>query len=302
MADSARPGGGREIAFFGRSEDPAPVRELLAAAADAVRGGARAWFEDSLAASCTERELADAGVSAAPMAEIRSADAAFVLGGDGTFLRTARHCVPLNIPLAGINLGYLGFLTDIPRERMRRDVAAVWAGQGRLEKRFILAAHVERGGRPLRSLGKEDCAINDIVVSRGEAGLLLGLRVHINDVFVYELRADGLIVATPSGSTAYALAAGGPIISPELRAMLMVPLCPHALTHRPLAVSAVHAELQLEIIKARSARLHLDGQADMALLPGDVVRVRRHSRPLRIFHPPSYDYYNTLRQKLSWGS
>ena len=225
---------------------------------------------------------------------------AFVLGGDGTFLHAARHCAPLNIPLTGINLGFLGFLTDVSSNNMQASIMEICRGDFRQEKRFILSAQVERNGNALLSQN-ESLAINDIVVSRGETGLLLSVRVYINKVFVYDLRADGLIVSTPSGSTAYALAAGGPIIAPELRVILLVPLCAHALTHRPLAVNSVNADITLEIIKSRNARLHLDGRDDMSLKTGDLVHVKRHAKMLKIRHPLSYDYYKTLRQKLSWG-
>ncbi|MGU9951316.1 MAG: NAD(+)/NADH kinase [Gammaproteobacteria bacterium WSBS_2016_MAG_OTU1] len=183
---------------------------------------------------------------------------------------------------------------------MQASIMEICRGDFRQEKRFILSAQVERNGNALPSQN-ESLAINDIVVSRGETGLLLSVRVYINKVFVYDLRADGLIVSTPSGSTAYALAAGGPIIAPELRVILLVPLCAHALTHRPLAVNSVNADITLEIIKSRRARLHLDGRDDMLLETGDLVHVQRHAKMLKIRHPLSYDYYKTLRQKLSWG-
>ncbi|MBE8158302.1 MAG: NAD kinase [Betaproteobacteria bacterium] len=293
--------GFNRIAFFGRSKSPEPARELLAAAGELAAGGAEVFFAEELAKHCGRGELAASGAEVVPAEKIRRADLAFALGGDGTFLRTARHCALMEIPLAGINLGTLGFLTDISRENMRGEIMEICRGRRRMEKRFMLAAQVERGGAVLPETG-DACAINDIVVSRGESGLLLGVRVCINQNFVYDLRADGLILATPSGSTAYALAAGGPIVAPDLRAVLLAPLCAHALTHRPLAVNSVRAEITLEIAKARGARLHVDGKIGAPLAAGDIVRVRRHKKSLTICHPLSYDYYNTLRQKLSWGS
>lgn len=290
----------KRIAFFGRSKEQKPAHELLAVAGRLAASGVEVWFEANLAQHCSSREITAAGVTVLPMEEIRQADVGFVLGGDGTFLGTARHCAPLGIPLAGINLGYLGFLTDVSREDMEGAINEICCGKYQLEKRFTLSARVERKGRDVAE-SSAALAINDIVVSRGEAGLLLGMRVFINQTFVYNLRADGLIVATPSGSTAYALAAGGPIVTPNLRAMLLVPLCAHALTHRPLAISSVRTEVAIEITKSRHTRLHLDGQFDLPLATGDVVRVTRHAKPLKICHPLSYDYYKTLRQKLSWG-
>ncbi|MGI9307077.1 MAG: NAD(+)/NADH kinase [Gammaproteobacteria bacterium] len=291
----------KQVAFFGRSKEPEPARELLAAAGELAAGGAEVFFADELAEHCGRKALANSGAAVLPEKEICHANLAFALGGDGTFLRTARHCAPLGIPLAGINLGTLGFLTDVSRGGMRGEIMEICRGQRRMEKRFMLSAQVERDGKVLPEPG-EACALNDMVVSRGEAGLLVEIRVCINQVFVYNLRADGLILATPSGSTAYALAAGGPIITPDLRAVLLAPLCAHALTHRPLAVNSVRAEITLEITKSRRARLHADGQIGVSLASGDVVRVRRHKKSLTICHPLSYDYYNTLRKKLSWGS
>ena len=294
---------GMRVAFFGHSKDPAPARELLSVAGKLAAQGAAVEFENELATHCTSSDVAAAKVSVRPLSEMCRADYAFVLGGDGTFLRTARHCVNHDLPLTGINLGFLGFLTDVSCDNMQSDVLAICRGEYQMQKRFVLSAQVERGGKTNRAKTESTaCAINDIVVSRGESGLLLQVRVHINGRFVYDLRADGLIISTPSGSTAYALSAGGPIVAPDLRAVLLVPLCPHALTYRPLAFNAVRADITLEIIKAQQAQLHLDGYGNMPLSSGDVVRVRRHPRQLRIYHPKSYDYFKTLRQKLSWGS
>ena len=291
----------KTVAFFGRSKDPAPARELLEVAGELSSKGDSILFSKELASHCEPSTLTSSGVSVVETKEVRRADFAFVLGGDGTFLQTAHHCIQQGIPLTGINLGYLGFLTDVPREDMRRHIMEICSGEHQLEKRFVLTASVERNGKVI-PMPDDSPAINDIVVSRGEAGLLLGVKVLINKTYVYDLRADGLILATPSGSTAYALASGGPIVAPDLRAILLVPLCAHALTHRPLAVNLSRNEIELHITKSRSARLHLDGKSDMSLNTGDIVRVRRYSKPLRICHPMSYDYYNTLRQKLSWGS
>ena len=287
------------VAFFGRSKAPEPARELLAAAAALAADGKEVFFAEQLAAHCGKSDIAAAKVNVRPSADIRRADTAFVLGGDGTFLRAGRHCAPLNIPLTGINLGYLGFLTDVAREDMRDEIMAICRGECMQERRFMLSARAEREGKELQM--EDSVALNDIVVSRGEGGFLLAVRVRINGALAFDLRADGLIVATPSGSTAYALSAGGPIIAPDLRCVLLAPLCAHALSHRPLAVNAARADIELEILKSRKARLYLDGQNSAPLSDGDIVRVRRHPKPLIIRHPLSYDYYKTLRQKLSWG-
>ncbi|MDM5147789.1 NAD(+)/NADH kinase [Candidatus Persebacteraceae bacterium Df01] len=290
----------RRIACLGRSKQALPARELLSVVTKLSAQGIEVLFESRLAAHCDADAIKNSGVTVLSMSEVRQAEIAVVLGGDGTFLRAARHCAPLGIPLAGVNLGHLGFLTDIAYEDMRHALLDIIGGAHQLEKRFILAAQVERNGKVLEESGT--IAINDIVFSRGEAGVLLGLRVSINGALAYDLRADGLIVSTPSGSTAYALAAGGPIVAPNLKAVLLVPLCPHALTYRPLALNAAGMDVTVEITKSKTAQLHLDGDLRVPLDKGDIVRVRRYAKPLRLYHPQSYDYFATLRQKLHWGN
>ena len=231
--------------------------------------------------------------SAAPPDEF---DLIVVLGGDGTFLGAARRYAPRQVELVGINLGYLGFLTDIAAQEMREVLQQILAGQCYSESRFMLS--VGRNGEPLPD--DSAVAINDVVISRGVAGTLVSLRVNINGVFAYDLRADGLILSTPSGSTAYALSAGGPIVAPDLDAILLVPLCPHALTHRPLMVRADYP-IQLQVMEAQSATIHVDGQGDYPLLAGDTIEVSRHPLPLKICHPTTYDYYQTLRKKFNWS-
>ena len=290
------------VAFLGRSKQKAPVRELLATAKTLTDCGIKAYFQDELARHCSAEDIRAAQVSESSLKDIDKVDLAFVLGGDGTFLRMAHHCIIRRIPLTGINLGFLGFLTDIASDDMQDAIMAICKGQYRLEKRFVLSVQVERDGRLLSMPNDVSCAVNDIVISRGEAGVLLGTRVHINKQYVYDLRADGLIIATPSGSTAYALSAGGPIVAPNLQAMVLVPLCPHALTHRPLTINSIKTTIELEITRSLSARLHVDGRTNIDLKSGDIIRVSRHPKRLNICHPMSYDYYKTLRQKLSWGS
>ena len=286
----------RRVVFCGRSKRGDKVEDLLAAAALLRAGGIEVILEEKIAGQCAAKCEHDFAVSR--LSDIKDMDMAFVLGGDGTFLRAASYFAPLGVPLAGINLGYLGYLTDVSSDEMQEVLPKIAAGEYSLEERFMLSLAIRSNG----GLEKADYspAINDVVISRGEGGLLLGLRVSINGAFAYELRADGLIISTPSGSTAYALAAGGPIISHDLNAVLLVPLCAHALTHRPLVVNADYT-VSVEIIKSRAAVLHIDGQEGMELSTGDTIVVSRHVRPLRLCHPTSYDYYDTLRRKLHWG-
>ena len=286
----------RRVIFCGRSKHGDKVEDLLAAASLLRANGIEVFLEEKIAGQFAA--VREHGFTVCRLPDMKDMDMAFVLGGDGTFLRAARYFAPLGVPLVGINLGYLGYLTDVGSEEMQEILPRIVAGEYSLEERFMLSLAI----RPNSGSEKTDYspAINDVVISRGEGGLLLSLRVFINGVFAYELRADGLIISTPSGSTAYALAAGGPIVSHDLNAVLLVPLCAHALTHRPLVVNADYA-VSVEIIKSHAAVLHIDGQEGVELSAGDTIVVSRHVCPLRLCHPLSYDYYDTLRRKLNWG-
>jgi NAD+ kinase len=223
-------------------------------------------------------------------------DAVVVLGGDGTMLSIARELARHGAPLIGINQGRLGFLTDITVGDMYDAVAEILSGQYVAEERILLNGQVRRGGDPVF----EATAFNDVVVGKGGSGRLIDLEIAINSEFVYSQRADGLVVTTPTGTTAYALSAGGPIVHPTLEAVAVVPICPHTLSARPIVVSS-HSRIELNLIYADDARVHFDGQIHFDLKSGDHVWITRASRPVTLLHPHSYSYYNTLRQKLHWG-
>ena len=229
--------------------------------------------------------------------EAATADLAAVFGGDGAFIAAARRLAPLGLPLFGINLGTLGFLTDLSPRNMRAGARSIVAGKYREESRMMLGVHVRRGTRTEK---KDGIAVNDLVISRGHGGRLVALSVFISRQFAFALRADGLILSTPTGSTAYNLAAGGPIVEPELDAFSLAPLCPHALAHRPLLVGG-EREIAVRVDAAPEAYLHIDGQEDIALRRGDLIVARRHPKRLLVRHPPGHDYFETLRRKLRWG-
>ncbi len=200
-----------------------------------------------------------AGYSVAAQEDLEHAvDLAIVLGGDGTMLSIARRLAPFGVPLIGINQGRLGFLTDIPLTRMESTLDAMLAGRYLEERRTLLAAAV------VRTSGARDdaLALNEVVVNRGSLGSMIECAVEIDGRFVYSMRADGIIVATPTGSTAYALSAGGPILDPQLASFLLVPVAPHALTHRPIAISDA-ARISITVLSARDAGFHCDGQATL---------------------------------------
>ena len=229
--------------------------------------------------------------------DIPSAQMAAVFGGDGAFIAAARRLAPLGLPLFGINLGTLGFLTDLSPRNMRAGARQIILGKFREESRTMLAVSVRRGRRVI---AKDEIAVNDLVLSRGVGGRLVSLSVFISRQFAFALRADGLILSTPTGSTAYNLAAGGPIVEPELEAFSLAPLCPHALAHRPLLVGG-EREVAMRVEAAQEAFLHIDGQMDISLRPGDLIVARRHPKRLLVRHPPGHDYFETLRRKLRWG-
>ncbi|MFO7541664.1 MAG: NAD kinase [Thiobacillus sp.] len=223
-------------------------------------------------------------------------DAVVVLGGDGTMLSIARELAPHGVPLLGINQGRLGFLTDITIEDMYGAVSEILSGQYVAEERILLNGEIRRGDTRVF----EATAFNDVVVGKGGTGRLIDMEIAINSEFVYSQRADGLVVASPTGSTAYALSAGGPIVHPTLEAVTLVPICPHTLSARPIVVSS-HSRIEIHLTHADDARAHFDGQHHFDLLSGDHVWISRTSRPVTLLHPHSYSYYDTLRQKLHWG-
>lgn len=226
----------------------------------------------------------------------RQCDLILVLGGDGTFLAAARQAAPYRVPLIGINQGHLGFLTQVTRENMFPELASMLTGKYLADECLVLEAIVSRDGETIH----QALALNDVVLSRGGTGQMIEFEVFVNGEFVYTQRSDGLIVSTPTGSTAYSLAAGGPILQTTLRAFTLVPICPQSMTNRPIAVADT-CEIDILITKAGDARAHFDGQSYIDIQSGDILRIRRYRHNLRVLHPVDYSYYTTLRQKLHWG-
>ena len=221
-------------------------------------------------------------------------DLAIVLGGDGTMLSAARAIVPNNIPLVGINRGRFGFLTDISADNMLPAVDEILAGKCSIERRMLLSAQVIRNGE----LVFEGCAFNDIIIKSGLR--LIELEVYIDNQFVHKQRSDGLIMSTPTGTTAYALSAGGPILHPKLEAIAIVPICPHTLSNRPIAISSA-SKIEVSLVQAESIHLSLDGQIESTLQQGDKVVIIRAEQTVPLLHMQGYSYYEMLRNKLNWG-
>ena len=224
------------------------------------------------------------------------ADLAVVLGGDGSMLTAARGLAQFRVPLVGVNQGRLGFMTDIAQGAMMQTMTALLEGRFTTEERTLLGAEVLRAGKRVF----QTLALNDIVVNKGAIGRLIEFMVHIDGQFVYDLRSDGLIVATPTGSTAYALSSNGPILQPNVPGIVLVPICPHTLSNRPITVSDA-CVIDITLKRALDARLHFDGQPQFDLEEGDQVLVARAAQTVQFVHPPGYSYYAMLREKLHWS-
>lgn len=242
-------------------------------------------------------DLDEMAKSAAPthsMTEIgANCGLVIVLGGDGTFISVARQVAAHGVPIIGVNQGRLGFLTDLSLASLRETLPRLLAGEYREERRVLLSATSSVAGSP------EYLAVNDVVVNRGGATSLVDLEISLNDRFAYGFRADGVIVATPTGSTAYALSAGGPIMAPFVNAFTIVPIAPHALTNRPIVV-ADDSVIRITVARAREALASIDGHHMIPLDEGDSVVLKRADETVRLWHPLDYDYYHTLREKLGW--
>jgi NAD+ kinase len=222
-------------------------------------------------------------------------DLAVVVGGDGTMLGIARELSRYDLPLIGINQGRLGFITDIPIERFRETLTPIVAGEYEEERRSMLEGEVWRDSERIF----EGLSMNDVVVSRGATASMVELRVDIGDDFVANMRADGLIVATPTGSTAYSLSAGGPILHPGIGGWVLVPIASHTLSNRPIVLPD-SGEVRIGIVAGRDVSANFDMHTLASLLIGDQVRVRRSARTVRFLHPRGWSYYATLRRKLRW--
>ncbi len=247
-----------------------------------------------------ERETAQAtGVSdfeALSPAEIgQRCDLAVVVGGDGTMLGIARELARWNIPLVGINQGRLGFITDVTIGHYKEALATLVAGDYEVENRSMLEGKVWRDGHCIF----EGLSLNDVVVSRGATASMVELSVHVDDDFVANIRADGLIVATPTGSTAYALSAGGPILHPAIGGVVVVPIASHTLSNRPIVLPD-SGEVRVSIVVGKDVSANFDMHNLASLMNGDQVRVRRSAFTVRFLHPRGWSYYATLRRKLRW--
>ncbi|MEE8320693.1 MAG: NAD(+) kinase [Gammaproteobacteria bacterium] len=225
-------------------------------------------------------------------------DLVIAIGGDGTMLMAAHLLSNTDVPLLGINLGRLGFLSDIPADAIQADLDEILQGNYEEDKRFMLRGQIYRDNRMLL----ESYAFNDVIIQKWNSARLVELETYVNATFVHKQRSDGIIVSTPTGSTAYALSGGGPILHPSLDALVLVPICPHTLTNRPIVVEG---NSLIEIIVGTReidiARMTCDGDIKHELAPGDRVSIQKKDRYVRLIHPPKHDHFHILREKLNWG-
>jgi NAD+ kinase len=226
-------------------------------------------------------------------------DLVIAVGGDGNLLNAARHLSLNEVPVLGINRGQLGFLTDVSPDLLELMLNPILNGEYVEGKRALLEGCIKRNGE----IVGQGNALNDVVLFPGDIAQLIEFELRINGKFVYSQRSDGLIISTPTGSTAYSLSAGGPIISPQLNALVLVPKLPHTLTSRPLVIDADSViNLDLAEYNKVSPKLSFDGQHHFDLSLGDEIIIRKQANPLRLIHPQGYDYYHVLRTKLHWGT
>ncbi|MGY0398892.1 MAG: NAD(+) kinase [Ostreibacterium sp.] len=230
---------------------------------------------------------------------VEQSDLVIAVGGDGSFLASGRSILESGKPITGLNMGRLGFLTDISPKEIHSVLHEVLIGKYAHEARIVLSAKVIRDKHVIAT----HIGINDVVIHKRSVARMVELDIYLDNRFLSSYRADGLIVSSPTGSTAYALSAGGPILQGNLEALILVPICPHTLTQRPIVIDA-NTEQRIEVSKHNddNIQISIDGQEEIQLKAGDTIFINRHPKKLHIYHPCDYDHLQRLRQKLGWGS
>jgi NAD+ kinase len=284
----------KTVGLIGKFATPSSAGTLCSVARLLRERGLDVLIDDScdaIADACSQFD----GASRQRLGEC--CDLVIVVGGDGTLLNAARTLADYEVPILGINLGRLGFLTDISPDHMEDTLNRVLSGQFFEERRFLLQASLVRDGEVISS----NLAFNDVVVHKWNVARMMESEVFIDGLFVYTMRSDGLIISTPTGSTAYALSGGGPILHPTLDALVLVPICPHTMTNRPLVVGA-NSKIEVLVCSDQvdQAQVTCDGQLNLSISPGDRIRVRKRAI-IHLIHPSDHDYYHILREKLHWG-
>jgi len=282
----------KTVALIGRYNTPGVREPLLELAACIAKRGFEVVFEAETALGVGSTDYP----ALTPVEIGERADVAVVLGGDGTMLGIGRQLAPYNTPLIGINHGRLGFITDIPISDMQHLVPAMLEGSFEREERTLLEARILRSGQPIYAA----LALNDVVVNRSGFSGMVELRVRVDGHFMYNQRSDGLIVATPTGSTAYALSSQGPILHPQLKGFVLVPISPHSLSNRPIVLPE-DSHCSIQVVGGRDVNVNFDMQSFTAVELGDIIEVQRSRYTVPFLHPVGYSYFATLRNKMHWN-
>lgn len=282
------------IGVIGKYGDPTVADTILQLCRILEQRQCHIFIEES-----TARHLPMADCPHASLSQIaEQCDLAITVGGDGTLLNAARNLVDSNVPLLGINLGRLGFLVDISPDEMQERLSEILNGKYDEEHRILLNTVIDHHDGP----PSQSDAFNDVVVHKWEVARMVETETYINGRFLNSMRSDGLIVSTPTGSTAYALSAGGPILDPSMDAMIIVPICPHTMSYRPIVIDG---DSEVEIIVKEYPHSHAqvtcDGQINLGVVSGDTIRIRKKDKFVRLIHPCKHNHYEILRRKLHWG-
>ncbi|WP_198265372.1 NAD(+) kinase [sulfur-oxidizing endosymbiont of Gigantopelta aegis] len=282
------------IGLIGKYADPSVGDALVSLHEYFTERGCDVFLDESTAAVFTDHEIEIA--TRTQLGE--QCDLIIIVGGDGTLLSAARTLVGFGVPLLGINLGHLGFLVDLCAIDVHKALDEIMAGEYTEENRFLIISEIERDGAYFGGGN----AFNDVVIHKSDVARMIEIETYIDKKFMHSMHADGLIISTPTGSTAYSLSGGGPILYPSLNVMELVPICPHTMSNRPVVISG---ESEIDIIVSdrfsTQAQVTYDGQINFNLLPGDQVKIMRHPKHITILHPKDYDYFEILRAKLRWG-
>lgn len=282
----------KNVALIGKHKSPEVAAPLLRLAEFLTTRGLHVVVD-----SLTAEHLRDHPYPVMNLEEMAAmADLAIVIGGDGTMLNIARTFSPHHVPLIGVNQGRLGFLTDLTLENMLESIAAMLDGKFITERRLLLSARVLRDDVEVFS----GTAFNEVVVHRSQISSMVEFEVRIDGEYLYNQRADGLIVSTPTGSTAYAMSAGGPILHPGLDVLELVPICPHTLSNRPIVVNG-SSVLEILMHRCNDLRVRLDSHTSFDMQLHDKIIVTRHADHAHLLHPVGHSYYHTLREKLQWN-
>ncbi|MEC9370943.1 MAG: NAD(+)/NADH kinase [Pseudomonadota bacterium] len=281
------------VGLFGRYKDPDVSSALDAVRKHLENRNISVYIGDTTADNITGTRIEDSGL---PVGE--TIDLAVVVGGDGTMLHVARSLASYALPMIGINLGRLGFLTDLSADRMHEGMDELLRGEFTVEERIMLQIQISNGRDNLN----ESVALNDVTLSKGNTGRMIEFDTHVNSEPVGRTRGDGVIISTPTGSTAYALSAGGPILHPLLPAIVFAPICPHTLGHRPMVLDD-SSIIELEILDLAGAdgNVFIDGLKQLAVSGNEIIRISRAETVTRMVRINSHNHFTTLRSKLGWG-